>query len=492
MFLKVSVSLQAGSSSLQSPSADVPFRVTDLEPSDDELALQELESQTGPALMWTSLTNQGGGKFEELVAFPRCRIHREEGIDICSDFLGGQCAQGDWCPQHHALLPYWWQIRELDGDVWDDVDFRAQDVFEMLFCDPKREDVSVFYQNSWLNINFTTMEVWGLPHFNRIRRLSTGTSSFRPFFTEYRYYYEAAKDSWEEYSPELVRRIERGLARDKKTTSCSVNGHSFSLHLAMMYQVNKDTGRKRRMRKRPLFRSLAILAPELRTLPRFVPCIILNDQSDLGSLCPKSWFVSNALLIYEKVPLTCHHREFFHIYQYFHSTMPESTYRISEISRIQNYFQWERYSRKRAHMRQSGDERLLERHLFHGTDPGSVEAICRQNFDPRVSGKNGAVYGQGCYFARDASNSHKFTRGSLQGHHFMFLAKVLVGRPALGHESFRRPPQITPDDPCSPLYDSCVSCNWDPSIFVIFDNDQCFPYFLIKYQKVKNSVVLWE
>ncbi|OCT90698.1 protein mono-ADP-ribosyltransferase TIPARP isoform X2 [Xenopus laevis] len=484
-----------GSSSPHSPTSFIPVRVTDLEPTNDELALQQLESHDVSVAKWTPPTNQDGDVWEESAAFPMFHFYQDEGIDICSDFLAGQCAEGEGCPRHHTMLPYWWQIRESASDEWTNVDTCAQGVFERLFCDPKRENVTVSYQNVLLNVNFTSMEVLCNQHFNRIRRLSTCTSVFRPFHTLYKYYY-MSDHTWEEYSPRLIKRIERGLSRDKKTLHCSENGHKYSLHLSLMYQVNEATGRKRSMRMRPLFRSLALMAPELRTLPRSIPGINpspCSDQSDAGYLYPKSWVVNNNLLIYERVPLTCEDREFFHIYRCFHFTMPESSYLILEIFRIQNYFQWERYSRKRAHMRQNAEEnekRLLERHLFHGTDQGSVEAICRQNFDPRMCGKNGILYGQGCYFARDASNSNHFTGGSLPGHRFMFLAKVLVGRPSVGHVSFRRPPQINPSDPCSPLYDSCVSSGRDPSIFVIFDNDQCFPYFLIKYQEIKDSVAL--
>ena len=36
-----------------------------------------------------------------------------------------------------------------------------------------------------------------------------------------------------------------------------------------------------------------------------------------------------------------------------------------------------------------------ERILFHGTRKEVVEAICRDNFDFRLSGKHGHAYGQG-------------------------------------------------------------------------------------------------
>ena len=44
----------------------------------------------------------------------------------------------------------------------------------------------------------------------------------------------------------------------------------------------------------------------------------------------------------------------------------------------------------------NGDQqRVYEKRLFHGTSPDSVEAICEENFDWRLSGTaTGTKYGQ--------------------------------------------------------------------------------------------------
>ena len=64
---------------------------------------------------------------------------------------------------------------------------------------------------------------------------------------------------------------------------------------------------------------------------------------------------------------------------------------------------------KRTVMEHKGIE-LNELQLFHGTSPDSVvQAIFRQNFDPRLCGRNMVAYGKGSYFARDASYSDKYT-----------------------------------------------------------------------------------
>ena len=69
-----------------------------------------------------------------------------------------------------------------------------------------------------------------------------------------------------------------------------------------------------------------------------------------------------------------------------------------------------------------------ERQLYHGTEYAIISSICAQNFDWRLCGKNATAYGQGSYFARDASYSHSYTTDDDNGVRYMFVANVLVGR----------------------------------------------------------------
>ena len=129
-----------------------------------------------------------------------------------------------------------------------------------------------------------------------------------------------------------------------------------------------------------------------------------------------------------------------------------------------------------------------EKKLFHGTTPDAVEAICRHNFDWRLHGKNRTSFGEGSYFARDASYSHAYAKVDASGSRYMFVAKVLVGSYTKGHPSYRRPPQKIPSDPGSDLYDSCVNNLSNPSIFVVFDTDQFYPEYVITYSTVSQLV----
>ena len=119
---------------------------------------------------------------------------------------------------------------------------------------------------------------------------------------------------------------------------------------------------------------------------------------------------------------------------------------------------------------------ITERQLFHGTEDNVdvIRGICHNNVDFRLGGKNGTVYGEGAYFARDAKYSHSYTRGPVR---FMFLCKVLVGQYARGQSSYKRPPAKAGHA----LYDSCVNDVTNPSVYVIFDIAQSYPEYLVEY-----------
>ena len=140
------------------------------------------------------------------------------------------------------------------------------------------------------------------------------------------------------------------------------------------------------------------------------------------------------------------------------------------------------FCRRKSRMAKKSGSQPEERQLFHGTNLETVEAICQQGFDWRMCAKHGKRYGKGSYFASEAKYSHPYTatEGSSQGYRQMFLARVVVGSYTNGDSSLARPP---PKDPSNPhvLYDSCCDNRSNPTRFVVFENGQCYPEFLITY-----------
>ncbi|POI33035.1 hypothetical protein CIB84_003213 [Bambusicola thoracicus] len=138
---------------------------------------------------------------------------------------------------------------------------------------------------------------------------------------------------------------------------------------------------------------------------------------------------------------------------------------------------------KKLHKSNWVDERLL----FHGTNPSHMPAICEQNFDWRICGTHGTMYGKGSYFARDASYSHAYCSSGIS-HYSMFVAQVLVGKFVQGDSEYLRPPP-TPNNR-NRLYDSCVDDPENPSIFVIFEKFQIYPAYILEYSSSSLCVIL--
>uniref|UniRef100_A0A8B9QGZ7 Poly(ADP-ribose) polymerase family member 12 n=1 Tax=Apteryx owenii TaxID=8824 RepID=A0A8B9QGZ7_APTOW len=189
-------------------------------------------------------------------------------------------------------------------------------------------------------------------------------------------------------------------------------------------------------------------------------------------VCRRPKFVSQT----ELIKLDSSSDEYKKVQVDFQRTMPKTI--IQGIHRVQNPSLWELYQWQKEQMQKSnGGKAVDERFLFHGTSKKHIDAICQQNFDWRICGLHGTVYGKGSYFARDASYSDNYCR---EDSHIktMFLARVLVGEFTLGSSSYVRPPL---KDNQNSFYDSCVNSLSNPSIFVIFEKQQIYPEYLIEY-----------
>lgn len=91
----------------------------------------------------------------------------------------------------------------------------------------------------------------------------------------------------------------------------------------------------------------------------------------------------------------------------------------------------------------------------------------------------GTALGRGVYFARDASYSIGYAPGSA-GTRQMYLARVLVGEYTKGDSSMIVPPPKNPSR-TEVIYDSVVDNPSNPAAFVVFNDSQCFPEYLITF-----------
>ncbi|XP_029471728.1 protein mono-ADP-ribosyltransferase TIPARP [Rhinatrema bivittatum] len=437
----------------------------------------------------------------ELLNQLQYHIRQGEGIEICGEFLRGVCAEGGDCPRHHTVLPYHWQVRRRAGGTWQSVADDSQEHLERLYCNPDSDRIRLKYQEREFLVDLNFMSIYETVEFDQIRRLSTSScsNSNTTYHTVWKYF---CRDhfGWREYSEPVVRLIEEANCRGLKEVRFVTWHNQYILNIKDGFQQNACF--RREIKRRPLFRSSVMLAPHLQTLggiPALASPAVETAASQASpptavnspNFYPETWIPMDSSQEFIQVPVPKDDKSYRTVYNLFHKTVPETKFKILKILRVQNLFLWEKYKRKKEFMsrRMSGLDKIMnERHLFHGTSQDVVDGICKHNFDPRVCGKHATMFGQGSYFARKASYSHNFSKRSPKGIHYMFLAKVLTGRYTVGNHTMRRPPPLNPGVMTSDLYDSCVDNYFEPQIFVIFNDDQSYPYFVIQYEEVSNTV----
>ena len=152
---------------------------------------------------------------------------------------------------------------------------------------------------------------------------------------------------------------------------------------------------------------------------------------------------------------------------------------VTSIEEICNAEYYEKYAAKKKSISETLPH-VIEKSLYHGITSEAVAGVCAQNFDSRC-GNNGTVYGLGRYFAVNAKYSHSYTKADSSDVRYMFLADVLVGRYTLGSSLLNSPPPSSLKNPHK-FYDSVVDNTVNPTLFVIFEPDQCYPRYLISYK----------
>ena len=92
------------------------------------------------------------------------------------------------------------------------------------------------------------------------------------------------------------------------------------------------------------------------------------------------------------------------------------------------------------------------------------------------------VYGSGAYFAVESSYSARDTYSAPDGDGLkrMYLARVLTGEYTLGTAGLKVPPE-KPGKP-GVLFDTVVDKVSKPNLFVVFNDCQAYPEYLVTFQ----------
>ncbi|KAF6030607.1 PARP14 [Bugula neritina] len=110
--------------------------------------------------------------------------------------------------------------------------------------------------------------------------------------------------------------------------------------------------------------------------------------------------------------------------------------------------------------------------------------IVEGKFDRGYSGKNASVYGQGCYFAKNASYSAKsiYSAPNTDDEKIILQCRVITGDWCRGEQNM-------PAAPCKPnsniQFDSVVNDMNDPTIFAVFHDAAAYPEYIIKFKILK-------
>ncbi|TMS05998.1 Poly [ADP-ribose] polymerase 12 [Larimichthys crocea] len=422
--------------------------------------------------------------------------------EICLFFIRRHCSFKEKCARVHWHLPYRWQVLDSDGVTWKDMP-DMEDI-EKAYCDPGHDTSSteqpaptlgIFRYLSFQSsaspavqlVDFRKMTYGGSP----VRRLSTVSSVSKPphfiLTTQWLWYWKDDNGTWVEFgqgdgdTPASVTSptLENVYLADRDTeVPFGAGKQQYILHFKgapgtlQMFQENIKYKTKREVRRRPRFVSAHDVEAKLKSTSS--PSSSLSTAESFPSYWDK-----NALpdFGYKLIPLSKSGKEYNRIDMLFKRTMPQ--HKISNIQRIQNPSLWEVFQWQTEHMKKrNGGKAVNQQYLFHGTDHSLIEAICEQNFDWRMCGVHGTAYGKGSYFARDASYSDRYSSIKHSVNKVMFVALVLVGEYTKGRSSYLRPP---PRGNSNTLYDSCVDCEANPGIYVVFEKQQIYPEYLINY-----------
>ncbi|NWH85565.1 PAR14 polymerase, partial [Aegithalos caudatus] len=223
---------------------------------------------------------------------------------------------------------------------------------------------------------------------------------------------------------------------------------------------------------------------------RQIPIVRVDRSEDQKStVLPSTWdhMENERLKIVELKP---HSREYKDVQERFlqTSTYPLSLFLsyfpTSQIERVQNVYFWKSYQIKKCEMDKKNGHRNNERLLFHGTSQESLTFINEHGFNRSYAGMHAANFGNGTYFAVNAnySASDLYSRPDVNGRKYMYLARVLVGEYSLGRKGSITPARKNVNNAVD-LFDSSTDNVNQPSMFIIFNDIQAYPEYLITFTK---------
>uniref|UniRef100_A0A3P8W3G3 Poly [ADP-ribose] polymerase n=1 Tax=Cynoglossus semilaevis TaxID=244447 RepID=A0A3P8W3G3_CYNSE len=167
----------------------------------------------------------------------------------------------------------------------------------------------------------------------------------------------------------------------------------------------------------------------------------------------------------------------------YYDLIPYHMTKTIAVEKLMNRLLYNQYKLKKASVLKRATYPEVERKLYHGTSEASVKEICVHGFNRSFS----TVYGQGVYFAINSALSvqDQYSPPNSDGYKFIFVSRVLTGDFTIGCHTMKTAPLMQDSADEVPLrYDSVTDNLTNPTLFVIFNDTQAFPEYLITCQQI--------
>ncbi|XP_076864433.1 protein mono-ADP-ribosyltransferase PARP10 [Brachyhypopomus gauderio] len=262
------------------------------------------------------------------------------------------------------------------------------------------------------------------------------------------------------YPPEATVYMENAWSMKQKKTDIVFNGQPFIIDFEKMKEYSVSSGKSVTIARRVIGSegSHSSLQDEDYSL--------VSDLPDTSRLDESSDEFQNVV------------KEFYDTIHDYHNKI-----KIIKVEKLMNTLLYNQYRLKKTSIEQSATHLEVERTLYHGTSETSVKEICIHGFNRSFCGKNATIYGQGVYFAVDSalSLSDTYSPPNVDGHKFIIVAKVLTGDFTVGKHDMKTAP-LKEDSGIPVRYHSVADKIVSPTLFVIFNDTQAYPLYLITCQ----------
>ncbi|XP_042748215.1 protein mono-ADP-ribosyltransferase PARP14-like, partial [Lagopus leucura] len=326
----------------------------------------------------------------------------------------------------------------------------------------KRLNIALFLGDNFIRITGFSKDVWfayssiqDMIHRVKTAKYEAIKAELYQNLIEWKY---LEKDSYVSFDSMTNMCLESAFIRKQKDVSVVINKKKYMVNIESRYATDEEGKR--------------------------ITHVLINLQVNQESTAlPEKWddMQNQQLKIVKLKPDTKDYNE---VKERFLKTTPSLNLKIEKIERVQNPSLWKVYQIKKCQMDAKNGNNNNEKFLFHGTSAESLTFINNYGFNRSYAGTHAAQYGNGTYFAVNASYSANdtYSKPDANGKKHMYLARVLVGQYSQGTQGAITPAVKSVGNSVD-LFDSSTDNVNNPSMFIVFNDIQAYPEYLITFTR---------